>query len=165
MYIAHLARLACTKHTHNMTHTLTHAHTCTHTHAHTHTRTHTNTHMYTCTLHTIAQLITQPPESTTTALSTNATFSCHGNGSVFWEINRTQVLTESQVREFAQGTQEYVPLPTSSFSLLIMTATVDNNFTQIEVICLVDPGLGVGELQESNSVHLLVYGEYSMRIL
>ena len=92
-------------------------------------------------------------------MSTNATFSCHGNGSVFWEINRTQVLTESQVREFAQGTQEYVPLPTSSFSLLIMTATVDTNITR-EIICVVDHD---GMIEKSNPVRLLVYGEYSMQ--
>ena len=100
-------------------------------------------------------MITQPPESTAAALGTNATFSCHGNGSVFWEINRTQVVTEDQVRALAQETQEYVPLPTSSFSLLIMTATVDKNFTR-EVICVVDHD---GEIEKSNPVRLLVYGE------
>ena len=108
-------------------------------------------------------MITQPPESTTAALGTNATFSCHGNGTVFWEISDTQIQIESQVQDFAE-VKVYVPLPTPSVSQLIMTATVDNNFTG-EIICLVDPGFGVGKIKRSIPVYLLVYGEYSMHIL
>ena len=47
---------------------------------------HTHTHT-----HLTAQTLTQPPESTTAALSTNATLSCRGTGSVLWQINGSQV--------------------------------------------------------------------------
>ena len=50
----------------------------------THVHTHTHTHF-------TARLITQPPVSTTSALGTNSTFSCHGTGSVLWQINDIQV--------------------------------------------------------------------------
>ena len=47
------------------------------------------------TITTTAQLITQPPENAVAAQGTNATFTCRGNGEVFWEITGTQVLTEA----------------------------------------------------------------------
>ena len=103
-----------------------------------------------------AQLITKPPDNITAALGTNATFSCRGNGDVFWEINGTQVHTEQQVQLFAQE-KVYVPPPTPSVSQLIMTATEMNNFTRA-IQCLVDPGVGVGPLEESDPVYLYVYG-------
>ena len=53
----------------------------------------------------------------------------------------------------------YVPLPTPSFSQLIMTATEMNNFTRA-IRCNVDPGITVGPVEESDPVNLLVYGEY-----
>ena len=49
----------------------------------------------------------------------------------------------------------YVPLPTPSVSQLIITATETNNFTR-SVICLVD----TGNVEESDPVRLLVYGEW-----
>ena len=104
------------------------------------------------------QLITQPPESTTAALGTNATFSCRGNGDITWEIDDTQVITEGLVESFAD-VGVYVPLPTPSVSELIMTATEINNFTR-SIICQVDPGIGVGEVEASAPVHLTVFCEY-----
>ena len=112
-------------------------------------------YLHTC---TIAQLITQPPKNTTAAQGTNATFSCRGNGDVFWEISGTQVPTEQLVQLFALE-KVYVPLPTPSVSQLIMTATEMNNFTRT-IQCLMGPGVGVGPLEESDPVHLLVYCEY-----
>ena len=102
-------------------------------------------------------MITKPPESNTAALGTNATFTCRGNGEVFWEISGSQVQTEQQVQLFALE-KVYVPLPTPSVSQLIMTATEMNNFTRT-IQCVVDPGFGVGPYEESDPVHLLVYGE------
>ena len=122
---------------------------CTHN-THTHTHTHT---------HTPAQLITQPPESTTAALGTNATFTCAGNGQVRWQVTGTQVLTQELVELFAAD-GVYVPLPTPNFSELIITASVKYNVTgQGAVVCQVDPGIGVGQVEESDPVRLLVYGE------
>ena len=118
-----------------------------------HTLTHTNMYI-TC---TTAQLITQPPSDITAALGTNATFSCRGNGDIIWEIGGTQVQTELFVELFANE-KVYVPLSTVSVSELIMTATEMNNFTRT-IQCLVDPGIGVGEVVESDPVRLLVYGE------
>ena len=103
-------------------------------------------------------MITQPPEKVTAALGTNATFSCRGNGEIRWEIDGTQVLTEWQVQLFAEE-GVYVPLPTPRVSELIMTATETNNFTR-SVMCQVDPGIGVGEVNESDPVHLTVFGKY-----
>ena len=103
-------------------------------------------------------MITQPPEKVTAALGTNATFSCRGSGDIIWEIDGTQVQTQPFVQSFAD-VGVYVPLPTPSVSELIMTATETNNFTR-SVMCLVDPGIGVGEVDESDSVHLTVFGEY-----
>ena len=101
-------------------------------------------------------MIAVPPESATAALGTNATFTCRGNGAIIWEISGTQVHTQ-QVHLFALE-KVYVPLPTPSVSQLIMTATEMNNFTRT-IQCLVDPGVGVGPLEESDDVHFLVYGE------
>ena len=124
---------------------------------------HTKYHAYlviyspTC---TAAQLIAVPPESATAALGTNATFTCRGNGDVFWEISGTQVQTEQLVQLFAVE-KVYVPLPTPSISQLIMTATEMNNFTRTIQCLTVDPGVGVGPYayEKSDPVHLLVYGE------
>ena len=53
----------------------------------------------------------------------------------------------------------YVPLPTQSVSQLIVTATEMNNFTRT-IQCLVDPGNVAEQLDESEIVRLLVYGEW-----
>ena len=97
-------------------------------------------------------MITQPPESTTAALGTNATFSCRGNGEIIWEIDGTQVLTEQHVQLFSCE-KVYVPLPTPSVSELIMTASEMNNFTRT-IRCLVDPGIRVGLVEKSDPVYL-----------
>ena len=112
-----------------------------------------NTHIHTP---SPGQMITQPPVSTTAALGTNATFTCRGDAEVFWSISGTQAVTPEVVPLFAQE-QIYIPLPTQSYSELIITATADNNFTR-PIRCLValssiDPPV------QSEIVHLLVYGE------
>ena len=112
-----------------------------------------------CMTHTyIAQMITQPPVSTTAALGTNATFSCRGTGSVLWQINGTQVQDASQVPNF-ESILVYVPLPRPSSSELIITAIGENNATLV-IVCVVDPGIGMGDIVISNAVQLLVYGRY-----
>ena len=92
----------------------------------------------------IAQLITDSPKNVTAALGTNATFSCRGNGEIRWEIAGTHVLTEQQVQLFSQE-KVYVPLPTPSFSELIMTATEMYNFTTTIIISQIDPGFRFGK--------------------
>ena len=121
--------------------------------------THTHTHWSTCTriFTSTAQMITQPPESTTAALGTNATFSCRGTGSVLWRINGSQIRDPGQLPVFA-GFEVFVPLPRQSFSELIVTATKMTNST-LEIICLVDPGIGRGDIVASDPVQLLVYGK------
>ncbi len=114
-------------------------------HAHSHTPT--------------AQLITQPPVSTAAALGTNATFSCRGTGSVLWQINGTQVRDTSQVPAF-ERIQVYVPLPRDGSSELIVTASRETNASLV-IICVVDPGIGMGNLVRSDPVQLLVYGTLS----
>ena len=52
----------------------------------------------------------------------------------------------------------YVPLPTPSSSELIITASVKYNVTGA-VVCQVDPGIRAGQVEESDPVRLLVYGE------
>ena len=52
----------------------------------------------------------------------------------------------------------YAPLPTPNFSELIIMATVEYNVTD-GIVCQVDPGIGVGQVEESDPVRLLVYGE------
>ena len=103
-------------------------------------------------------MITQPPESATAALGTNATFSCRGTGSVLWQINGSQVQDASQLSLLASF-KVFVPLPRQSFSELIVTATRATNAT-LEIICLVDPGVGMGDIVASDPVQLLVYGKY-----
>ena len=106
-------------------------------------------------------MITQPPESTTAALGTNATFSCRGNGEILWEIDGTQVMTEQRVQLFSRE-KVYVPLPTPSVSELIMTATEMNNFIRT-IQCVVDEGIGVGEIEDSDPVsYLFVYGKLTL---
>ena len=107
-------------------------------------------------------MITQPPVSTTAALGTNATFSCRGTGSVLWQINGTQVRDASQVPNF-ESILVYVPLPRPSSSELIVTATEATN-ASLMIICVVDPGIGMGDLIKSDAVQLLVYGK-STRIM
>lgn len=102
-------------------------------------------------------MLLQPPESTTAALGTNATFSCHGSGRVLWEINGTQVRDQMQLQDFAD-VQIFVHLPRDDFNELIVTATRVNNAT-LQVICLVDPFAGAGSPVESDPVQLLVYGK------
>ena len=101
-------------------------------------------------------MITQPPVSTTAALGTNATFSCNGTGIVLWQINGTQILDASQVPAF-ESVLVYVPLPRDSSSELIVTATELINASLV-IICIVDPGIGMGDILTSDPVHLLVYG-------
>ena len=101
-------------------------------------------------------MITQPPVSTTAALGTNATFSCRGAGSVLWQINGTQVHHPSQVPLF-ESILLYIPLPRASSSELIITATRVTNAT-LMIVCVVDPGIGMGSLVMSDAVQLLVYG-------
>ena len=101
-------------------------------------------------------MITQPPVSTTSALGTNATFSCRGTGSVLWQINGTQVRDASQLPAF-ESILVYVPLPRPNSSELIITATEVTNVS-LEIICIVDPGIGMGNLGMSDAVQLLVYG-------
>ena len=102
-----------------------------------------------------AQLITQPPKNITLAFGTNATFTCRGNGDVFWEIDETQVRTEQLMQKFALE-KVYVPLPTLRVSQLIVTATELNNFTRT-IVCFVEPSTVVGSSEESDPVLLLVY--------
>ena len=49
----------------------------------------------------------------------------------------------------------YVPLPSDSFSELIVTATNTN----LVIICVVDPGIGMRDVVKSDAVQLLVYGK------
>ena len=102
-------------------------------------------------------MITQPPESITAALGTNATFSCHGESIVLWQINRTQVRVEGQVPCFA-NIQVFVPLPRDSFNELIVTATRVTNAT-LEIRCVVDHITNVMGSKASDPVKLLVYGK------
>ena len=118
-------------------------------------RCYVNTQIHTCVTH-IAQMITRPPESTAAALDTNATFSCHGTGSVLWQINGTQVQDASQLPSF-ENVLVFVPLPRPSSSELIVTATEVTNATLV-IVCAVDPGIGRGDIVMSEPVQLLVYG-------
>ena len=105
--------------------------------------------------HTAQELITQPPVNTTTALGTNATFSCRGNGPVLWSISNTQIRDANQLSGF-EMVGIYVPLPKDNFSELIITATLKNNATRM-IQCIVDQGI-IGKIN-MNVVTLLVYGE------
>ena len=96
--------------------------------------------------------------NTTTALGTNATFSCRGNGQVIWDISNTRVRTVDTVQSFAE-VEVFVPLPTPNFSELIVKGTVENNFTR-PIRCVVEPGNVLEANEESDAVYLLVYGEY-----
>ena len=108
-------------------------------------------------------MIIQPPVSTTAALDTNATFSCRGTDSVLWQINGIQVQDASQVPAF-ESVLVFVPLPRPSSSELIITATEVTNATLV-IICVVDPGIGMGDLIRSDEVQLLVYGKLSRLLL
>ena len=94
--------------------------------------------------------------NTTAALGTNATFTCHGDGLVFWKISGTQAITSELVSLFAEE-QVYIPLPNQSYSELIMTATNKSNFTRA-IQCLVALS-NIDTPDESDTVYLLVYGE------
>ena len=109
--------------------------------------------------YSIAQVISQPPESTTAALGANATFSCRGNGKVLWEINNTQVRDASQLPTFS-SICVFAPLPKDSSSELIVTASTTTNASLI-IICVVEPGANVRpwSSNESSPVQLLVYGK------
>ena len=93
--------------------------------------------------------------STTAALGTNATFSCRGTGSVLWQINGTQVRHASQLPIF-ESMLVYVPLPSDGFSELIVTAT---NTSLVIYICVVDPGIGMGDVVKIDAVQLFVNGK------
>ena len=98
-----------------------------------------------------------PPVNTTTALGTNATFSCRGNGQIVWEISSTQVRGQDQVEGF-NAVNVFVPLPTADYSELIVTGTRDNNNTR-PIRCVVEPENVLEANEESDAVYLLVYGE------
>ena len=118
-----------------------------------HSLSHTHVHTHTC----AGQWLTQPPESTTAALGSNATFSCRGTGNVLWQINGTQIQDAGQLSAFA-NMQVFVPLPKrNSSSELIVTATRVTNAT-LEIICVVEPGFGMETPVSSSPVQLLVYG-------
>ena len=104
-------------------------------------------------------MIIQPPLNTTAALGTNATFSCHGNNNITWEVANTQIRDPDQVRNHAQY-GIYAPLPKPNISELIITATNVTNFT-ISIICLVGPSNSLtSEIIRSEEVKLFAYGEY-----
>ena len=108
-----------------------------------------------------AQLITDPPRNTTTALGTNATFTCRGNGEIMWEISNTQIQELSQLDNFA-AVGIYPSLPTQGFSELIMTGTTGddaNNVTRAIQCIIIDPNNPL-TTEDSGVVRLLVYGEY-----
>ncbi len=100
-------------------------------------------------------MLTQPPESTTAALGTNITFSCHGIGRVLWQINGTQIRAAHQVPNFAR-VQVFASLPEDGSNELTVTATEETNAT-LTIVCLVEVSV-VGETIKSDSVQLLVYG-------
>ena len=112
--------------------------------------------IFTIYVHTSGQMITQPPVSITAALGTNATFTCHGNAQVFWNISGTQITLPDQLPIFARASI-YTSVPTSRFSELIVTATAENNFTRT-IQCLVALG-AIDAPVESEIVRLFVYGE------
>ena len=95
---------------------------------------------------------------TTTALGTNATFSCRGNGQVVWDISSTQVRTLETVQSLAE-VEVYVPLPTPNFSELVVKGTRENNNTR-PIRCVVQPDNVLDPNEESDAVYLLVYCEY-----
>ena len=99
---------------------------------------------------------------TATALGTNATFSCHGNGRVLWQINSTQVQDDDQVPIFADP-QIFVPLPRDNFSELIVTATRETNATLVIICQVMNPYAWPlsGSVVDSDPVQLLVYGKSS----
>ena len=67
-------------------------------------------------------------------------------------------MTEQRVQLFSRE-KVYVPLPTPSVSELIMMGTEMNNFTRT-IQCVVDQGIGVGEIEDSDPVsYLFVYGK------
>jgi hypothetical protein len=105
-------------------------------------------------------VILEPPESTTAALGTNATFSCHGNGKVLWQINSTQVQDASQVPEFSSTLCVFVPLPNDNMSELIVTASIKTN-ASLMLTCVVEPSPDVmpWSSDKSSPVQLLVYGK------
>ena len=103
------------------------------------------------------QMITQPPRNATTALGTNATFTCRENGNIMLEISNTQISEQSQVVNFAT-VGVYAPLPTPTFSELFMTGTLENNVSRTIQCVVVDPNNPLAT-EESEVVQLLVYGE------
>ena len=115
-------------------------------------------HTHTHTMHSTGRMITLPPVSTTAALGANATFSCNGTGRVLWQINGSQVRDAGQLPTF-ERVQVYVPLPRDDSSEVIVTATRETNAT-LRIMCVVDPGIGMGDLDTSDPVRLLVYGKY-----
>ena len=96
--------------------------------------------------------------NTTTALGTNATFFCSGNGQVLWEISNRQVRSQALVQAFAQQLDMFVPLPTTGSSELIVKGTLHNNSTR-PIRCIVEPNSVLDPNEESDVVYLLVYGE------
>ena len=104
-------------------------------------------------------LITDPPRNTTTALGTNATFSCHGNGEIMWEISNTQIIQQSTVDGFA-AVGVYAPLPTTIFSELFVTGTLENNISR-PILCVVVDSNNPLITEDSEVVRLLVYGKYN----
>lgn len=76
-----------------------------------------------------------------------------------WEVSNTQITEPAQLDDFA-AVGIYPSLPTQDFSQLIMTGSIGNNVTR-EIKCLVsDSNSPLMPPEESEAVHLLVYGEY-----
>ena len=64
------------------------------------------------------------------------------------------------MQSFAQ-VDVFVPLPTPNFSELIVTGTLENNFTRpLQCVVALDNVLEANE--ESDAVYLLVYGELNI---
>ena len=105
-----------------------------------------------------AQTITEHPVNVTVPLSRNATFHCRGTSNITWVIATTQIRHTYQVFSYATQHKMYIPLPKANFSELIITATMNNNRT--EIYCIVGPSNVIsGEGRKSETAYLLSYGK------
>ena len=73
-----------------------------------------------------------------------------------WEVSNTQIQSPFQVNGFA-AVGIYAPLPTSNYSELFVTGTLENNVSR-PILCIVNPNNRL-ITEESEVVQLLVYGE------
>ena len=105
----------------------------------------------------------ESPKTAFVPLGGNATFSCTVAGYVFWEINGAQVITQEIAHLFAVA-EIYVPLSTPNHSVVVATATVRNNGSN--VTCLVERvAADIAILSRSTSVQLIAYGESALIII